>query len=71
MIKGHARRTTIVGRAAIPAADLVRRQFIADRPDALWVANFTFIRTWQGWAYLALVIDVHTRMIVGWLRTTV
>ena len=66
VIKGRTRRTTIPGQTPIPATDLVRRQFIADRPDVLWVADFTFIRTWQGWAYLALVIDVHTRMIVGW-----
>ena len=46
--------------------DLVRRDFTATRPDALWLADFTYIRTWEGWAYLAVVLDVYTRRIVGW-----
>ena len=50
----------------MPAADLVRRNFTASRPDQLWLADFTYVRTWQGWAYLAVVLDVHTRRIVGW-----
>jgi transposase InsO family protein len=48
------------------APDLVRRDFSATRPDALWLADFTYIRTWEGWAYLAVVLDVFTRRIVGW-----
>jgi len=59
-------RTTIPGPAPVPAADLVRRNFTASRPDELWLADFTYIRTWEGWAYLAVVLDVHTRRIVGW-----
>lgn len=59
-------KTTIPGLAPVPAADLVRRNFTAQRPDELWLADFTYIRTWQGWAYLAVILDVHTRRIVGW-----
>ena len=59
-------RTTFPGSRPVPAADLVRRNFTASRPDQLWLADFTYVRTWQGWAYLAVVLDVHTRRIVGW-----
>ena len=61
-----ATRTTFPGSRPVPAADLVRRNFTASRPDQLWLADFTCVRTWQGWAYLAVVLDVHTRRIVGW-----
>jgi hypothetical protein len=59
------KKTTIPGPAPAPAADLVRRNFSASRPDELWLADFTYIRTWEGWAYLAIVLDVYTRRIVG------
>ncbi len=62
----RTKKTTLPGSRPIPAADLVRRDFTATRPDELWLADFTYIRTWQGWAYLALILDVHTRRIVGW-----
>ena len=58
--------TALPGAQAVPAADLVRRDFTANRPDKLWHADFTYIRTWEGWAYLAVVLDVFTRRIVGW-----
>jgi transposase InsO family protein len=64
--KGKTRRTTIPGFTPVPAADLVRRDFTARRPDDLWLADFTYIRTQQGWSYLAVVLDVYTRRIVGW-----
>ena len=64
--KGSTRRTTIPGLAPVPAEDLVQRDFSADRPDKLWLADFTYIRTGEGWSYLAVVLDVHTRRIVGW-----
>ena len=48
------------------APDLVRRDVSAERPDAVWLADFTYVRTWEGWSYLAVVLDVHTRRIVGW-----
>ena len=44
----------------------MRRNFTADRPDAVWLSDFTYIRTWEGWSYLSVVLDVHTRRIVGW-----
>ncbi len=60
------KETTLPGLAPVAAPDLVRRDFTATRPDALWLADFTYIRTWEGWAYLAVVLDVFTRRIVGW-----
>jgi putative transposase len=59
-------RTTVPGPAPVPAQDLVHRDFTASRPDDLWLADFTYIRTWEGWSYLAVVLDVFTRRIVGW-----
>lgn len=59
-------RTTLPGLSPVAADDLVRRDFTADRPDAVWLSDFTYIRTWEGWSYLAVVLDVHTRRIVGW-----
>jgi len=46
--------------------DLVNRQFKADRPNQLWVSDFTYVSTWQGWLFVAFVIDVFARRIVGW-----
>ncbi len=51
--------------AARPA-DLVQRQFVATRPNQLWVADITYVATWRGVVYVAFVIDVFARMIVGW-----
>jgi putative transposase len=64
--KGKIQHTTMPGTTPVPATDLVRRNFTAERPDQLWVADFTYIRTWEGWSYLAVVLDVHNRRIVGW-----
>jgi transposase InsO family protein len=63
---GLTQRTTLPGLSPVAAEDLVRRNFTADRPDAVWLSDFTYIRTWEGWSYLAVVLDVHTRRIVGW-----
>jgi putative transposase len=49
-----------------PAVDLVDRVFAAERPDALWVADITYVRTWAGWLYVAVVVDACSRMVVGW-----
>jgi len=65
-VNGKVQRTTMPGPSPVAADDLVRRDFTADRPDAVWLSDFTYIRTWQGWGYLAVVLDVHTRRIVGW-----
>jgi putative transposase len=59
-------RTTVADESAVRSADLVCRIFAAQRPDQLWVADFTYVRTWAGFCYAAFVIDVFSRMIVGW-----
>ena len=52
--------------AAPRPADLVERHFVAERPNQLWLADITYVSTWQGWLYVAFILDVHSRMIVGW-----
>ncbi|MEU9979298.1 IS3 family transposase [Streptomyces sp. NPDC051014] len=66
VIRGRRRRTTIPEPSAPRPPDLVDRNFTAVRPDQLWVADMTYVRTWSGWAYVAFVLDVYSRMIVGW-----
>jgi putative transposase len=66
VIRGGKRRTTIVEPAALRPPDLVNRTFTATRPNALWVADLTYVRTWEGWVYVAFVLDVFSRAIVGW-----
>ena len=63
---GRRVQTTVPDLAAARPADLVQREFTATRPDALWVADFTYVATWQGMVYVAFVIDVFSRRIVGW-----
>ncbi len=58
--------TTVADQNAPRPADLVERQFVASRPNQLWVADFTYVATWRGFVYVAFVIDVYSRMIVGW-----
>jgi len=66
-VRGRRRpRTTVPDAVAALPADLVRRDFRADRPNRLWVADLTYVATWSGFVYVALVIDVFSRMIVGW-----
>ena len=62
--------TTVRGENARPAPDLVDRDFTASGPDQLWVADITYIRTWAGFLYLAVVLDVWSRRIVGWAMAT-
>jgi transposase InsO family protein len=59
-------RTTIADEAASRPADLVARNFTADRPNQLWVADLTYVATWSGFAYVAFITDVFSRKIVGW-----
>jgi transposase InsO family protein len=66
VIRGRRRRTTVPEPSAPRPPDLVDRDFTASRPDQLWVADMTYVRTWTGWAYVAFVLDVYSRMIVGW-----
>lgn len=63
--RGKKVRTT-VSRKEMAAGDRVNRQFVAERPDQLWVADFTYVSTWQGFAYVAFIIDVFAGVIVGW-----
>jgi transposase InsO family protein len=66
VIRGKTVRTTISDPKAPWPLDHVQRQFRADRPNALWVSDFTYVSTWQGFVYVAFVIDVFARRIVGW-----
>jgi len=68
--RGKPVRTTVPDRSAPCPLDRVNRQFTADRPNQLWVSDFTYISTWQGWLYVAFVIDVFARRIVGWRVST-
>ena len=64
--RGKILRTTISDNKAACPLDKVNRQFRAERPNQLWVSDFTYVSTWQGWQYVAFVIDVFARRIVGW-----
>ncbi len=64
--RGRRFKTTIPDDMADRPLDLVNRQFVADRPNQLWVADLTYISTWRGAVYASFVIDVFSRMIVGW-----
>ena len=66
VVRGEKRRTTIPDDSAARPADLVDRSFDADRPNRLWLADITYVPTWSGFAYAALVIDAYSRFIVGW-----
>ena len=59
-------RTTIRDEKTRPVPDLVQRQFTATAPNQVWVADITFVPTWEGWVYLAAVEDMWSRRIVGW-----
>ena len=64
--RGKPWRTTISDPSAARPPDLVQRDFTASRPDALWVSDFTYLRCWEGRVFFAFVIDVFSRMVVGW-----
>jgi transposase InsO family protein len=66
VVRGRRVRTTVPDPAAACPRDLVARQFQADRPNQLWVADFTYVATWRGMVYVAFVVDVFSRRIVGW-----
>ena len=66
VVRGRRCRTTIPADVADRPADRVQRQFTASRPNQLWVADFTYVATWAGFVYVAFVIDVFARRIVGW-----
>ena len=66
VVRGRSFKTTIPDDVADRPADLVNRDFTAIRPDQLWVADLTYVATWSGFVYVAFVVDVFSRMIVGW-----
>nr|WP_315739714.1 IS3 family transposase [Escherichia coli] len=65
VLRGKKVRTTVSWKT-VAAGDRVNRQFVAERPDQLWVADFTYVSTWQGFVYVAFIIDVFAGYIVGW-----
>ena len=70
VVRGRRTITTVSDATVDRPADLVQRVFTADRPNALWVADFTYVATWRGCVYVAFVIDVFSRRIVGWRAAT-
>lgn len=70
VVRGKTKRTTIPAETAERPADLVERDFSAPAPNRLWVADLTYVATWAGFAYVALVIDAYSRAIVGWRVAT-
>jgi putative transposase len=65
-VRGREVRTTVSNSAVVCPLDRVNRQFHAPRPNALWLSDFTYVATWQGFVYVAFVIDAFARRIVGW-----
>ena len=65
-VRGREVRTTVSNPAAPCPLDRVNRQFRACRPNALWLSDFTYVATWQGFVYVAFIIDAYARRIVGW-----
>lgn len=68
--RGKQVRTTTPDTKAPCPLDRVNRQFKAERPNQLWVSDFTYVSTWQGWVYVAFVVDVFSRRIVGWRQSS-
>jgi len=68
--RGRAHRTTILGKDGVRAGDLLGRDFSALAPNRVWVADFTYVRTWAGFVYVAFVVDVFAQRIVGWHAMT-
>ena len=66
VVRGKRVKTTVSRSGDVYPLDRVKRQFSALRPNALWVADFTYVSTWQGFIYVAFVVDVFSRFIVGW-----
>lgn len=66
VVRGRELCTTVINPAAACPLDRVNRQFHAPRPNALWLSDFTYVATWQGFVHVALVIDACARRIVGW-----
>jgi putative transposase len=69
-VRGRVKRTTVPGEVAARSGDLVERDFTAPAPNRLWVADLTYVATWSGFVYVAFVMDVYSRRIVGWRAST-
>lgn len=69
-VRGKSIKTTIPDADAARPADLVERAFVASRPNQLWVADITFVATWRGFVYVAFIVDVFSRRLVGWRVST-
>jgi putative transposase len=65
-LRGYKVPRTAKGRPSIIAPNRLQREFTVDTPDRAWVTDITYIRTWQGWLYLAVVLDLYSRKVVGW-----
>jgi putative transposase len=65
-LRGYKAPRPIAGRPSIIAPNKLQREFTVEKPDQVWVTDITYIRTWQGWLYLAVVMDLYARRIVGW-----
>jgi putative transposase len=66
IVRGRRHRTTIPAKGGVRAGDKLNRDFTTDAPNLVWVADFTYVSTWTGWAYVAFVVDAFSRAIVGW-----
>jgi putative transposase len=66
VVRGKRVRTTVAGAKAAGTADLVDRRFRAEAPNRLWVADLTYVKTHSGWVYVAFILDVYSRRVVGW-----
>jgi putative transposase len=65
-LRGYKAPRYFTGVPSVTSPNLLKRQFTFERPDAAWVTDITYIRTWEGWLYLAVVMDLYSRMIIGW-----
>lgn len=65
-LHGYRTRKWTIGKPAVLVPNLLERQFTATKPNTVWVTDITYIRTWEGWLYLAVGMDLYSRRIVGW-----
>ena len=65
-LHGYRTRRWVIGKPAVLIPNLLKRQFTVTRPNVAWATDITYIRTWQGWLYLAVVLDLFSRKVVGW-----
>lgn len=66
VMQGYKKPRQVAGRPSIIAPNRLNRAFTVKQPDSAWVTDITYLRTWEGWLYLAVVIDLHSRKVVGW-----